>query len=210
MRRLIAWSAALALLLLALACRLAGAGSRRHRARLFLATWQRVDQPVATGQVSRTWLWGPAATPPRCWSHTPKSPGGNAPRAVLRQVAHGDHRPGRGDPGSTLVRHQRPAGRRADHRRAAAGRQRRSSSARPAADQRRRRPRRPGRPDLRHLRRAADRAAAARRRAAHAAPGPRRRTSTDDPRWRRRASTAAHRVTVPGIDHQSPRRSGTS
>jgi hypothetical protein len=43
----------------------------------FLATWQRTDQPVADGAVSRTWMWGPEANTGALVEEYADSPGGS-------------------------------------------------------------------------------------------------------------------------------------
>jgi hypothetical protein len=99
MRRLICWSAALALLLWTLALPVSSAQAADIAHASFVATWQRVDQPVATGQVSRTWLWGPGANSPLLLEPYAESPG------ATRRVQYFDKsrmeitQPG-GDPGS--------------------------------------------------------------------------------------------------------------
>lgn len=42
----------------------------------FERTWQRIDQPVETGQVSRTWMWGPDAFTTAMTEPYSESPGG--------------------------------------------------------------------------------------------------------------------------------------
>ncbi len=42
----------------------------------FLQTWARTDQPVASGQVSRTWMWGPEAFTAGMLEDYAESPGG--------------------------------------------------------------------------------------------------------------------------------------
>ena len=50
----------------------------------FVATWKRVDKPVADGQANRTWLWGPEATTPLLIESYAESPG------ALRRVQYFD------------------------------------------------------------------------------------------------------------------------
>jgi hypothetical protein len=42
----------------------------------FQRTWERTDKPVADGQVSRTWMWGPEALTGVLWEDYAQSPGG--------------------------------------------------------------------------------------------------------------------------------------
>ena len=42
----------------------------------FQRTWARTDQPVATGRVSRTWMWGPEGFTGQLWEPYAESPGG--------------------------------------------------------------------------------------------------------------------------------------
>lgn len=42
----------------------------------FEATWARTDKPVADGQVSRTWIWGPGANTAPMTEEYADSPGG--------------------------------------------------------------------------------------------------------------------------------------
>ena len=42
----------------------------------FEAVWRRTDQPVATGGVSRTWLWGPSPVTAGTREPYAQSPGG--------------------------------------------------------------------------------------------------------------------------------------
>jgi hypothetical protein len=42
----------------------------------FIQTWDRTDRPVSTGQVSRTWMWGPEAFTPVLTEEYAESPGG--------------------------------------------------------------------------------------------------------------------------------------
>lgn len=42
----------------------------------FMRTWSRTDQPVASGAVSRTWMWGPEALTAGDWEAYAESPGG--------------------------------------------------------------------------------------------------------------------------------------
>ena len=42
----------------------------------FQRTWQRPDQPVKTGQVNRTWMWGPAAMDGATFEPYAESPNG--------------------------------------------------------------------------------------------------------------------------------------
>ena len=42
----------------------------------FLGVWQRTDQPVRDGQVTRTWMWGPEAFTPSVMEQYADSPGG--------------------------------------------------------------------------------------------------------------------------------------
>jgi hypothetical protein len=42
----------------------------------FQRTWERTDQPVADGHVSRTWMWGPEARTGVLWEDYDQSPGG--------------------------------------------------------------------------------------------------------------------------------------
>jgi hypothetical protein len=75
MRRLPCLSALLAIQLLALALPAQPARAAEIAHASFVSTWQRVDQPVAAGQVSRTWLWGPGANTPLLLEPYAESPG---------------------------------------------------------------------------------------------------------------------------------------
>ena len=146
----------------------------------FESTWARTDQPVAEGPSRAPGCGGRSRFTAACSRRTPKRPGA-AHGPVFRQEPHGDYHRSR--------RSIRPASgtsptacfRRTDHRPDATGRRHLRSSDLPAAGQRGRRRRRPGRPDLRHLH-----AAARRRRRPPMAPLITQRvdrdgTVTDDP-----------------------------
>ncbi len=67
----------------------------------FWETWARTDLAVAESVDKRTWMWGPEAISDTKWEEYVEAPDGYAARAVLRQVAHGDHRSER-DPTDSL------------------------------------------------------------------------------------------------------------
>ncbi len=82
--------------------------------------WARTDQPVADGDIARTWIWGPEANTGVVTEAYAESPDGQ------RQVQYYDKsrmeiNDPNGDPNVALLRHQRPARHRTDDRQAAVG-----------------------------------------------------------------------------------------
>ena len=72
----------IAFVLVVLAATRAGAVAPGNPA--FQRTWDRTDQPVSSGAVARTWIWGPEATSPVVQESYAESPGGS------RQVQYFD------------------------------------------------------------------------------------------------------------------------
>ncbi len=88
----------------------------------FQSRWERTDDPVKSGQVSRTWIWGPEANTNVIQEAYAESPGG------MRQVQYYDKsrmeiNDPSGNPDRSLLRHQRSARRRIDDRPDASRRQ---------------------------------------------------------------------------------------
>lgn len=64
----------------------------------FFRTWARTDDPIATNEVTRTWMWGPGPTGEEVWEPYAESPGGE------RLVQYYDKsRMELNDPGSGVV-----------------------------------------------------------------------------------------------------------
>jgi sugar lactone lactonase YvrE len=100
MRRLVVGSIAASATVLLLLAGIFHAGAVAPGNQYFQRSWARTDQPVSTGQVSRTWMWGPDAFTNELQEPYSESPNGQRSVQYFDKARMEITQPTDGDPGS--------------------------------------------------------------------------------------------------------------
>ncbi len=100
MRRLVVGSLATSATALILIAGIFQAGAVAPGNQYFQRSWARTDQPVASGQANRTWMWGPDGFTGEVQEPYSESPGGQRTVQYFDKARMEISQPGSGDPNS--------------------------------------------------------------------------------------------------------------